>query len=91
MALITITDAHPHPRTGVLHAWHAIYIVHPDGASVSVSVVIPGRDRTFKLQTYLTFDPANRDTNEIVSEFVKRLIDATDFNTVELSPPAESD
>jgi hypothetical protein len=85
MALITITDAHAHPRTGVLHDWHAIYIEYPDGASVSVIVSIPGRERGFKLQTYLTFDPATVNTNEMVSEFVKRLIDATDFNTVELN------
>jgi len=60
MALITILDAHCHARTGVVHDWHAIYLVQPDGASVSATVHIPGRDRPFKLQTYLTFDPGNR-------------------------------
>jgi len=88
MALITITDAHPHPRTGVLHGWHAIYIEYPDGVSVSVVVAIPGRERGFKLQTYLTFDRATLNTNEMVSEFVQRLIEATDFDAVELGTSA---
>jgi len=86
MALITILDAHRHDRTGVVHDWQAIYLVRPDGASVSATVHIPGRDRPFKLQTYLTFDPVNTNTTELVSEFVRRLIDATDLETVELPP-----
>jgi len=87
MALITILDAHCHARTGVVHDWHAIYLVQPDGASVSATVHIPGRDRPFKLQTYLTFDPVSTNTTALVSEFVKRLIDVTDLDTVELALP----
>ena len=87
MALITILDAHCHARTGVVHDWHAIYLVQPDGASVSATVHIPGMDRPFKLQTYLTFDPDSTNTTALVSEFVKRLIDVTDLDTVELALP----
>jgi hypothetical protein len=83
MALVTILDAHCH--AGVIHDWHAIYLLQPDGASVSVAVHIPGRDRPFKMQTYLTFDPVTTNATALVSEFVKRLIDVTDLDTVELA------
>jgi hypothetical protein len=77
MALITILDAHCNVRTGAIHDWHAVYLVEPDGASVSVTVHIPGRTRPLKLQTYLTFDAARTNANARVSDFAKRLIDVT--------------
>jgi len=86
MALITILDAHRHDRTGVVHDWHAVCVVQSDGATVSATVHIPGRDRPFKLQTHLSFDAANANATAQVSDFVKRLIDATDLDTVELPP-----
>lgn len=90
MALVTILDAHCHARTGVIHDWHAIYLLEPDGASVSAAVHIPGRDRPFKMQTYLTFDPASTNATALVSEFVQRLIDVTDLDTVDLASPDDS-
>ena len=79
MALITILDAHCNARTGAVHDWHAVYLDEPDGASVSVTVHIPGRDRPLKLQTYLTFDAERTNPTARVSDFVKRLVDVTDL------------
>ena len=81
MALITILDAHRNVRTGAIHDWHAVYLVEPDGASVSVTVHIPGRIRPLKLQTYLTFDTALTNATARVSDFAKRLIDVADLAT----------
>ncbi len=85
MPLITILDAHTHARTGVIHDWSAIYVVEPDGAAVSVIVHIPTRHRPFRLQTYLSFDPVTANTARLVSKFVERLIDVTNFDTVDLA------
>ena len=37
------------------------------------------------MQTYLTFDPVSTNATALVSEFVQRLIDVTDLDTVELA------
>jgi len=79
MALITILDAHRNAHTGAVHDWHAVYLVEPDGASVSVTVHIPGRARPLKMQTYLTFDAARTNATARVSDFAQRLIDVTDL------------